>query len=142
MKKARDVYEQERQPGVLLRASYLLCKDDEWGFMPVKAPFGEQRLLAVRANGQTVDTSQLSRGTAEQLYLAMRFALVEEYGGKAILPLVLDDILVNFDEERMESCLRVLGDLSKRHQVLLFTCHGHVRDAAARVIPGHLYIHL
>lgn len=142
LKKARDVYEQERQPGVLLRASAYFEKMTNGTFIAVKAPFGEQRLLAVRANGQTVDTSQLSRGTAEQLYLAMRFALVEEYGGKAILPLVLDDILVNFDEERMESCLRVLGDLSKRHQVLLFTCHGHVRDAAARVIPGHLYIHL
>ena len=72
----------------------------------------------------------------------MRFALVEEYAGKAILPLVMDDILVNFDEERMESCLRVLADLSSRHQVLLFTCHGHVRDAAARVIPGNRLIRL
>lgn len=142
LKKARDVYEQERQPGVLLRASEYFAKMTNGAFVAVKAPFGEQRLLAVRANGQTVDTNQLSRGTAEQLYLAMRFALVEEYGGKAILPLVLDDILVNFDEERMESCLLVLADLSTRHQVLLFTCHGHVRDAAARIIPGHLYIQL
>lgn len=142
MKKARDIYEQERQPGVLLRASDYFMAMTNGAFTAVKAPFGEQRLLAVRVNGQMVDTNQLSRGTAEQLYLAMRFALVEEYAGKAVLPLVLDDILVNFDEERMESCLRVLADLSTRHQVLLFTCHGHVREAAARVIPGHLFIHL
>lgn len=142
LKKARDIYELERQPGVLLRASDYFMTMTNGAFTAVKAPFGEQRLLAVRANGQMVDTNQLSRGTAEQLYLAMRFALVEEHAGKAVLPLVLDDILVNFDEERMESCLRVLADLSTRHQVLLFTCHGHVREAAARVIPGHLFIHL
>ncbi|WNR43082.1 AAA family ATPase [Paenibacillus roseipurpureus] len=140
LKKARDVYEQERQPGVLLRASAYFGTMTNGAFTAVKAPFGEQRLLAVRANGQVVETNQLSRGTAEQLYLAMRFALVEEYAGKAVLPLVLDDILVNFDEERMESCLRVLSELSTRHQILLFTCHKHVRDAAKRVIPGHLSI--
>ncbi|MCY9656383.1 AAA family ATPase [Paenibacillus anseongense] len=142
MKKAREVYEQERQPGVLLRASDYLNRMTNGAFTHVKAPFGEQRLVAVRSNGQSVDTSQLSRGTAEQLYLSMRFALVEEYAGKAVLPLVMDDILVNFDEERMESCLRVLADLSSRHQVLLFTCHGHVRDAAARVIPNYQLINL
>lgn len=142
LKKARDIYEKDRQPGVLLRASTYFTMMTNGAFEAVKAPFGEQRLLAVRANGQQVETNGLSRGTAEQLYLSMRFALVEEYGGKAILPLVLDDILVNFDEERMESCLRVLADVSQRHQVLLFTCHGHVRDAAARVIPNHLYIQL
>lgn len=142
MKKARDVYEQERQPGVLLRASDYFAKMTNGAFTHVKAPFGEQRLVAIRESGQPMDTSLLSRGTAEQLYLSMRFALAEEYAGKAVLPLVLDDILVNFDEQRMESCLRVLADFSSRHQVLLFTCHGHVRDAAARVIPKHRFIHL
>ncbi|GGI45258.1 hypothetical protein GCM10008018_11180 [Paenibacillus marchantiophytorum] len=142
MKKAREVYEQERQPGVLLRASDYLAQMTNGAFSQVKAPFGEQRLVAFRANGQAVETNQLSRGTAEQLYLAMRFALVEEYAGKAVLPLVMDDILVNFDEERMVSCLRVLAEISRRHQVLLFTCHGHVQEAAARVIPGHAYINL
>ncbi|MDQ0897362.1 AAA family ATPase [Paenibacillus sp. V4I7] len=142
MKKARDVYEHERQPGVLLRASDYFAKMTNGAFTHVKAPFGEQRLVAIRANGESLDTSQLSRGTAEQLYLSMRFSLAQEYAGKAILPLVMDDILVNFDEERMESCLRVLADLSSRHQVLLFTCHAHVRDAAARVIPGNRFIRL
>ncbi|WP_171683536.1 AAA family ATPase [Paenibacillus planticolens] len=142
LKKAREVYEQERQPGVLLRASDYLAKLTNGAFTHVKAPFGEQRLVAIRSNGQSMDTSQLSRGTAEQLYLSMRFALVEEYAGRAVLPLVMDDILVNFDEERMESCLRVLAELSSRHQVLLFTCHGHVRDAAVRVIADHRLINL
>jgi uncharacterized protein YhaN len=142
MKKARDVYERERQPGVLRRASSYFEKMTNGKFVQIKAPFGEQRLVAIRANGQLLETNQLSRGTAEQLYLSMRFALAEEYAGKAVLPLVMDDILVNFDEARMESCLRVIADISSRHQVLLFTCHAHVRDAAARMITGHRLIEL
>jgi len=108
----------------------------------IKAPFGEQRLIVIRAGGQALETHQLSRGTAEQLYLSMRFALAQEYAGKAVLPLVMDDILVNFDEERMESCLRVMADVSQRHQVLLFTCHAHVRDAAARLLGQSRFIEL
>ncbi|MEW9698603.1 AAA family ATPase [Paenibacillus sp. SI8] len=142
MKKARDVYERDRQPGVLLRASAYFERMTNGQFTAIKSPFGEQRLIAVRANGQLLETSQLSRGTAEQLYLSMRFALVEEYAGKAVLPLVMDDILVNFDEVRMESCLRVIADISSRHQVFLFTCHSHVREAAVRILASHRLIHL
>ena len=44
---------------------------------------------------------ELSRGTGEQLYLALRFGLIEEFAGQAEpLPVVMDDILVNFDVER------------------------------------------
>jgi uncharacterized protein YhaN len=93
-------------------------------------------------SGRTLDTGYLSRGTAEQLYLSMRFALAEEYAGRAVLPLIMDDILVNFDEQRMESCLQVIKELSQRHQILLFTCHTHVRDAAKRLISDHKLIEL
>jgi uncharacterized protein YhaN len=142
LKKARDVYERERQPNVLLRASAYFQQKTQGRYMQIKAPFGEQRLVAIQENGQTVDTGFLSRGTAEQLYLAMRFSLAEEYAGKAVLPLVLDDIMVNFDLSRMESCLEVIRELSSRHQILFFTCHPHVRDAVARLIPKHRYLEL
>jgi|GEM_PF-2044484 len=142
IRKAQGVYERERQPGVLQRASGYFSAMTEGRFVQVKAPFAQQRLVAVRAGAEAVETEKLSRGTAEQLYLAMRLALAEEYAGKAVLPLVLDDILVNFDDRRMESCLRVLSDFSARHQVLLFTCHAHVRDAVRRLCPGQSIIEL
>uniref|UniRef100_A0A4Y8PQV1 Uncharacterized protein n=2 Tax=Paenibacillus athensensis TaxID=1967502 RepID=A0A4Y8PQV1_9BACL len=142
IRKAQEVYERERQPGVLQRASGYFSAMTDGRFVRVKAPFGQQRLVAVRAGEEAVETEKLSRGTAEQLYLAMRLALAEEYAGKAVLPLVLDDILVNFDDGRMESCLRVLNDFSARHQVLLFTCHAHVREAVRKLCPGQGVIEL
>ncbi|MNI16207.1 DNA replication and repair protein RecF [compost metagenome] len=134
-KKARELYEKERQPAVLLRASEYLARLTNGRYTHIKAPFGEQRLVALKADGQAVDTGFLSRGTAEQLYLAMRFALIEEYGRRTSLPLIMDDILVNFDQQRMESCLRIMAELSGKHQILLFTCHQHVFDAVRLHFP-------
>jgi uncharacterized protein YhaN len=142
LKKARDIYERDRQPGVLIRASAYFEQMTQGQYSGIKAPFGEQKLVAMHHSGRTLDTGYLSRGTAEQLYLSMRFALAEEYAGRAVLPLIMDDILVNFDEQRMESCLQVIKELSQRHQILLFTCHVHVRDAARRLISEHKLIDL
>ena len=71
----------------------------------------------------------LSRGTADQLYLAVRLAVCElVLPGEEPCPLVLDDALANFDDERMALALSTLTELGKERQILLFTCHN--REAA------------
>ena len=71
----------------------------------------------------------LSRGTADQLYLAVRLAVCElVLPGEEPCPLVLDDALANFDDERMALALSTLAELGKERQILLFTCHS--REAA------------
>ena len=67
---------------------------------------------------------QLSRGTAEQLYLSLRFGFVREFVGRSEpLPLVFDDILVNFDPARARAPAAAIRDLSESLQIFLFTCH-------------------
>ncbi len=69
------------------------------------------------------EAEQLSQGTADQLYLAVRLAICEMVlPAERAVPIVLDDALVNFDDERMASALDYLLELSSRHQILLFTC--------------------
>ena len=71
----------------------------------------------------------LSRGTADQLYLAVRLAVCQlVLPGEEPCPLVLDDALANFDDERMALALETLTELGQERQILLFTCHG--REAA------------
>ncbi|GKS09018.1 hypothetical protein YDYSY3_00180 [Paenibacillus chitinolyticus] len=142
VKRTRERCERERQPGVLRRASACFAAMTGGRFTQVVAPFGQQRLYAVRSDGRQVDSSRLSRGTAEQLYLSMRFALVKEFTGGASLPLVFDDIFVNFDKERMEGALRIIGQLGGKRQVLLFTCHEHVRDAVTGISPSAGVLHV
>ena len=66
----------------------------------------------------------LSRGTCAQSYLALRIAVCEMLSDKESLPLLLDDILSDYDEERASLAISFLKDYSKNgHQVLFFTCH-------------------
>lgn len=75
------------------------------------------------------DISLLSAGAADQLYLATRLAICETILPKEKnAPLVLDDALANFDDERCIAALRLLKELSHNRQILLFTCHS--REAA------------
>lgn len=63
-----------------------------------------------------------SDGTVDQLYLALRLAVAEELTPDA--PLVLDDALVRFDDDRMKAAMEILKGYGENKQVLLFTCQG------------------
>ena len=62
------------------------------------------------------------------MFLSLRLALAACYARRgAPLPLVLDDVLVNFDTQRAEAAAVVLRDFAAAgHQVLVFTCHEHI----------------
>lgn len=67
-----------------------------------------------------------SDGTVDQLYLALRLAVARELLPKA--PLVLDDAMVRFDNDRLQSAMEILKGESKTRQVIIFTCHGRERE--------------
>lgn len=78
----------------------------------------------------------LSAGTVDQLYLSLRLAMCDLLlGGDDPCPIVLDDALANFDDERAAAALRVLNEAAQTRQILLFTCHS--REASiAGTWPG------
>ena len=66
----------------------------------------------------------LSQGTGDQLWLAVRLAVCDlALPQEERCPLVLDDALVNFDDQRVVPALRLLKELSQDRQILLFSCH-------------------
>ena len=80
----------------------------------------------VRCAGEPVlhESAFLSRGTADQLYLALRLALCDMLlGGEDPCPIVLDDALINFDDARMGHALDYLAEIAQHRQILLFSCH-------------------
>lgn len=85
----------------------------------------------VGREGDTVphEGAFLSRGASDQLYLSLRLALCERLlPEKERCPIVLDDALINFDDERMKYALDYLRTLSETRQILLFTCHGREKQ--------------
>ena len=70
------------------------------------------------------DAALLSAGTADQLYLAARLAICDlVLPPDQAAPIILDDALANFDDDRCAAALRWLKEESRRRQILLFTCH-------------------
>ena len=125
-------YTLEAQPSLLKRAGdYLELMTRgayTWlGSDLFQAKSGQPPQLNARPGRGTAERQAevLSRGTRDQLYLCLRLALADEItaGGES-LPLILDDPLVNFDDERMGAALRLLAELARTRQVILLTCHG------------------
>jgi uncharacterized protein YhaN len=132
----RKVYETERQPEVLRQASSFFSVMTEGRYARVIAPLDGGDIQVERGDSVRLAPQLLSRGTAEQLYLAMRFALVREYANHVDpLPVVFDDIFVNFDPGRSCTSLKALRDLCTTHQVLLFTCHPHLVKQVEETVP-------
>lgn len=78
-------------------------------------------------NPASRDAAFFSGGTRDQLYLAVRLAVSQLLCPGT--PLILDDALVRFDDERMKAALRVLQQEAETRQVLLFTCQSREQDA-------------
>ena len=135
LRRTRSRYEREHRPDVVKEAEALLAAWTDGRYVRILAPLGKQIQELERRDGTRVPLAGLSTGTAEQLYLALRFGLVEHFGREAeSLPVVMDDILVNFDPLRAERAARSIEDLATRHQVLYFTCHPGTPLTAAREI--------
>lgn len=124
----RQFYEREHQPLALQEASGYLERLTGGRYPRVWTPLGAHALVIDDDQGRHLNVEVLSRGTREQLFLALRLALVSSYAKRGIqLPLVLDDILVNFDVGRAKAAATVLRDFARRgQQILLFTCHEHI----------------
>ncbi|MDZ4819336.1 MAG: AAA family ATPase [Planctomycetota bacterium] len=127
----RDEYERDRQPETLIQASEYLVRMTEGQYRRVWTPLGENILLVEDRDGQNLSVDVLSRGTREQLFLSLRLALVSMLSrrGKR-LPMVLDDVLVNFDTHRARAAAQVFCDFAAAgHQLVIFTCHEHIAHA-------------
>lgn len=145
---AREIarYREANQGPLLASTSDFFARLTEDAFSGVRAGYDDKdqpTLVCVRRSGAEVEVAGLSEGTRDQLYLALRLASLlrfAETGGS--MPLVLDDLLVQFDDGRSRAALRVLAALSDRIQILLFTHHQRLVDLAREAVPSdRLVVH-
>jgi len=79
-------------------------------------------ILVELENGEYKNANLLSKGTIEQLYLAFRFAIIEDISDES-MPIIFDEIFAYFDDYRLQESLKNLSEnYGKTHQIILFTC--------------------
>ncbi len=88
---------------------------------------GQAILVGVRPSGRVL-VDGMSEGTRDQLYLALRLAHLDKHiRDHGPFPILLDDVLLAFDDVRALAALACLVELSAKTQVILFTHHAHIR---------------
>lgn len=89
----------------------------------IKADAGGQGIKVVLEDGNVILPELLSAGTTDQIYFALRAAGVEMLSENGeTLPLIIDEPFSQFDDERIKLTVRILGSISEKNQVIIFTC--------------------
>jgi len=101
---------------------------------------GGQVIVGLRDADHRIPVEGMSDGTRDQLFLALRLASLEHRLEKSEpIPFIVDDILINFDEDRTRAALQALGRLGTKNQVLLFSHHQQVADAGRDLNLGRVH---
>ncbi|MDI6901084.1 MAG: AAA family ATPase [Anaerosomatales bacterium] len=140
---AQERYERERQPDVVKRAREVFSHMTGERYPGLTVPLGGGPIEVHDARAGSKGSDVLSRGTADQLYLALRLGLIEQLDGVGEgLPVLMDDVLVNFDPLRRRGAADAIAGLAEHRQIVLFTCHPETAELMAEVAPTSTRIDL
>ena len=135
LRDAIRIWEERSQPAVYRRAGGLMSMMSAGEWCAV-VPDGSGGVLLCDRAGVRRKPAELSLGTFQQLHLALRIALLEVSAGIGeSLPVIADEVLVHFDDERREQAALALADLARHRQVLVLTCHSDIVGLLRRASP-------
>ncbi len=143
LKWSMEKFRETKQGPMLAKASsiFKVLTLDSFSRLLVDAEGQTPRLFGVRPDGQQVDVAGMSEGSRDQLYLALRLAALEMQIDQGFnMPLIADDLFINFDDARTAAGLMVLGELSRRMQVVFLTHHDHLVPLAKKVLGADLNV--
>ncbi len=133
-----ESYRKKNQDPMITRAGELFGKLTLGAFSGLASAWEEDDrpvLVGVRSSGKRSRVEDLSDGTRDQLYLSLRLASLEMHVERnEPMPFVVDDVLINFDDDRARAGLEVLAEISGKTQVILFTHHKRIVELAQKAV--------
>ncbi len=139
-------FRERNQGPFLTKASHWFSELTGGAFESIISSFvsGDEPTIAGRRKdesfGQEVTVEGMSEGTRDQLYLALRLAGLELHLSEHNpMPLILDDLLVHFDDQRACHALKALALMAEKCQILLFTHHQHILDLAKSTLEKNVF---
>jgi uncharacterized protein YhaN len=129
LEKAISKYEDTRQPEVIKATQDIFANITDHAY-PVIIKSAETNEIKIQdAARRSKSVVEMSRGTKEQLYFAMRLGLIKVYEiERESMPIIMDDILVNFDDDRGPSAIKELVKFAEDRQIIILTCHNNTLD--------------
>jgi uncharacterized protein YhaN len=146
LKQEIERYRNENQDPILKIASHYFRRLTLGSFEALRTDEddrGQPVLVGLRHQNRMIRVEGMSSGTRDQLYLSLRLASLQNHRETGeTLPFIVDDILVNFDDERADATLETLAELASKTQVILFTHHKRIAEEAATMAhTTHLEVH-
>jgi uncharacterized protein YhaN len=123
LKQTQNIYEQSRQPRVIQEAQHFIQQITNHRYH-LFSSVDNQTIYLEEQNHRRKKEKEWSSGLADQVYLSIRFGLALDFGQKnEPLPILLDDILVNYDPSRQVNTTKIILQFSEENQIFLFSCH-------------------
>ncbi|ODT45292.1 MAG: hypothetical protein ABS70_03500 [Nitrospira sp. SCN 59-13] len=143
LQEALNRFRERAQAPMITKASgyFALITGGEYERLISDDTGGQPRLCALRQGGTPVAVEEMSEGTADQLFLALRLAALDiRREAHPQMPLVLDDALMTSDDRRVAHIFRALARFAEKGQVLIFTHHRHLLDIGRTALGDQAFV--
>ncbi len=122
----------DRYPAIIRQAEqyFALLTDHRYSQIDLTA----DGIKVVRRDQEVFLVEELSQGTAEQLYIALRLGFVTVMSDQANFPIIIDDGFVNFDNVRRQRMLALLEKIAEKNQVIYFTADDRIKDLDVKIL--------
>src|SRR5699024_505462 len=126
LKETKQTYEDKYAHLVITKATIYFQKITNGKYIKVHAPSNDSAFTVESWDHIYYDVMELSKGTLDQLYIALRISISEIMSEKHKMPFILDDVFIHIDDVRLVTILEIIEKIAKKQQVILFTCKKEV----------------
>ena len=125
MTDACDHFYTDLQPNVIKFANRYLSLMTDGRYQLDNDPRAEE--ITVKDSYMKKNANKWSSGLGDQIYLSLKMAMAGQIGAER-MPLILDDVLIRFDDDRKLGACRAIYEFSRDNQVIIFTCENNLRN--------------
>lgn len=125
---AKQSYQQKYLHEVIAYTTKYFTRLTNGKYQNVFAPTDTQLFQVEAESNIRYTVEELSKGTIDQLYISLRLAISKVMSDKFVVPIIIDDAFVHFDDRRTEEMIDILKEIAKERQILLFTCKKQIAN--------------
>lgn len=128
LSQAKKSYQEKYLAEVMTYTTQYFTQITNKVYVNVYSPVDDKGFQVETENMDRFNAEELSQGTINQLYVSLRLAISKVMSNKFVVPLIIDDAFVHFDQERMTESVNILKEISNDQQVFLFTCRKSIAE--------------